>query len=201
MAVLVGVTGGMGSGKSTVSGMMSELGGHIIDADQICRRLVEPGKPAWKEIVECLGSEIVLPDETLDRKKIAQIIFNDAEKKKSLEEILHPKVFEEEQVEFEAISFKNPSSIVVLDAALLIESGNYRKVDKVVVVACSEEQAIKRIVARGRFTEDDARQRIRTQMPLDAKKAVADYILENNSSLESLNRSVEELYENLKALT
>lgn len=201
MAVLVGVTGGMGAGKSTVSGMISDLGGQIIDADQICRSLVEPGKPAWKEIVECLGSEIVLTDETLDRKKIAQIIFNDAEKKKRLEEILHPKVFEEEQVEFAAISVKTPSSIVVLDAALLIESGNYRKVDKVVVVASSQEQAIKRIVARGRFAEDDARQRISTQMPLEEKKAVADYILENNSSLECLKLKVEELYEKLKALT
>ncbi|QPJ63342.1 MAG: dephospho-CoA kinase [Candidatus Nitronauta litoralis] len=200
MALLVGVTGGMGAGKSTVSGMISRLGGHIIDADQICRRLVEPGKPAWKEIAEALGPEIVLPDQTLDRKRIAQIIFKDAEQKKKLETILHPKVFEQEQVEFREISIKTPSSVVILDAALLIESGNYRKVDKVVVVACPEEQAISRIVAQGRFAEDDARLRIRSQMPLNAKKAVADYILENDSSLEDLGQRVEKLFENLKAL-
>ncbi len=201
MAILVGVTGGMGSGKSTVSEIISRLGGHIIDADQICRRLVEPGKDAWKEVVEALGPEIVLPDQTLDRKRIAQIIFNDSGKKDLLEKILHPKVFEEEQEEFGSLSKKNPSSVVILDAALLIESGNYRKVDKVVVVACPEEQQIMRIVQQGRFTEEDARLRIRHQMSLEEKKVLADYILENDSSLESLERRVEELFENLKALT
>ncbi len=201
MAILVGITGGMGSGKSTVSEIISRLGGHIIDADQICRRLVEPGNQAWKEVVQALGSEIVLPDQTLDRKKIAQIIFSDSEKKDLLEKILHPKVFEEEQEEFESLSKENPSSIVILDAALLIESGNYRKVDKVVVVACPEDLQIRRIVAKGRFTEKDARLRIRHQMPLEEKRVLADYVLENDSSLESLERRVEELFDNLKALT
>ncbi len=201
MALLVGVTGGMGSGKSTVSGMMSRLGGHIIDADKICRRLVEPGQPAWQEVVEAFGPDIILPDQTLDRKKIARIIFEDSVKKSVLEGILHPKVFAEEQRNFESFQQKKPESIVILDAALLIESENYRKVNKVVVVACPEDQQITRIVAQGRFTREDALRRIQHQMPLEKKRKLADFVLENDSSLERLEQDVATLYENLKALT
>ncbi len=201
MALLVGVTGGMGSGKSTVSGIMSREGGHVIDADQICRDLVEPGQPAWKEVLELFGPDIIYPDQSLDRSKIAGIIFKDSLKKAQLEEILHPRVFEEEQREFEALSRKNPESVVILDAALLIESENYRKVNKVVVVSCAEELQIERIVAQGRFQKDDAIRRIRLQMPLEEKKSKADYIVENNSTKENLDRQVVALFNKLKALT
>ena len=200
MALLVGLTGGMGSGKSTVAGMLKVLGAHIIDADAICRDLVEPEQPAWQEIVKTFGKDILLKDGTLDRAKLADIVFNDASQKKILEEILHPKVFEEELSLFKKITEKEPSALVIIDAALLIESGNYRKVNKVAVVASDEETQIQRILDKSQFSREDIQRRIRNQMDLREKVKIADYVLENNAGLTDLKSQVEALFKDLKSL-
>ena len=124
MSLLVGLTGGIGSGKSLAASFFKELGAHIIDADQLSRDLVHPGQTALKEIVNYFGKNILDPTGNLDRRKLAKIVFQDPGKKSILEGILHPKIFKKEQEVFIEICTKDPFAIVIIDAALLIESGN-----------------------------------------------------------------------------
>jgi len=200
VALLAGLTGGMGSGKTTVGKLFKASGAHVLDADGICRSLVEPGKPAWQEIIDLLGNGILRDDQTLDRKKIADIVFNDPQKKKALEAILHPRVMEEEQAIYKDILKDDPGALVIIDAALLIESGNYRKVNKVIVIACDEETQIHRIMAQNTFSREDAQRRLQQQMPLEEKIKIADYVLHNDSGLSELKEKVEVLFHQLKLL-
>ena len=200
MALLAGLTGSMGSGKTTVAKFFKTLGAYVLDADEICRSLVEPGKPAWREMVDLLGKGIMSDDQTLDRQKIADIVFRDSKKKKALESILHPRVMEEEQVIYKDILKKDPGALVIIDAALLIESENYRKVDKVIVVACDEETQLSRIMEKNMFSREDAQRRLQQQMPLEEKIKFADYVIYNDSELSELKKKVEELFRELKHL-
>ena len=200
MALLAGLTGGMGSGKSTVGKLFQSRGAYVLDADEICRSLVEPGKPAWQETVDLLGNEVLRDDQTLDRRKVADIVFNDPEKKKALESILHPRVMEEEQAIYKDIMKDDPGALVIIDAALLIESENYRQVDKVIVIACDIEIQIRRIMAKNTFSREDAQRRLQQQMPLEEKVKFADYVLHNDSGLSELEEKVEALFHQLKQL-
>ncbi len=200
MALLVGLTGGMGSGKTTVGKLFQSLGAYVLDADEVCRSLVEPGKPAWQEIVDLLGNGIVKADQILDRRKIADIVFNDLDKKKALEAILHPRVMDEEQAIYKDILKDDPGALVIIDAALLIESENYRKVDKVIVIACDEQSQLQRIMAKKSFSREDAQRRLQQQMPLEEKIKFADYVLHNDSGLSELEKKVEALFHQLKQL-
>ncbi|MEE8259840.1 MAG: dephospho-CoA kinase [Nitrospinaceae bacterium] len=200
MALLAGLTGGMGSGKTTVGKLFKALGAYILDADEICRSLLEPGKPAWNETVDLLGNGILRDDQTLDRRKIADVVFSDLEKKKALEAILHPRVMEEEQAVYKDILKDDPGALVIIDAALLIESGNYRKVDKVIVIACDEETQLHRIMDKNTFSREDAHRRLQQQMPLEEKSKFADYVLHNESGLSELEEKVEALFHQLKQL-
>jgi len=200
VALLVGLTGGMGSGKTTVAKYFKALGAYVLDADEICRSLVEPEKPAWREIIDLLGNGILRDDQTLDRRKIADIVFNDPEKKKALETILHPRVMAEEQAVYKDILQDDPGALVIIDAALLIESENYRKVDKVIVIACDEETQLHRIMAKNMFSRKDAQNRLRLQMPLEEKIKFADYVLHNDSGLSELKKKAESLFHQLKQL-
>jgi dephospho-CoA kinase len=200
VALLAGLTGGMGSGKTTVGKLFKALGAHVLDADEICRSLVEPGKPAWQETVDLLGNGILKDDQTLDRRKIADIVFNDPEKKKALEAILHPRVMEEEHAIYKDIQKSDPGALIIIDAALLIESENYRKVDKVIVIACDEKIQLHRIMAKNTFSREDAERRLQQQMPLEEKIKFADYVLRNDSGLSELEEKVEILFHQLKQL-
>jgi dephospho-CoA kinase len=200
VALLAGLTGGMGSGKTTVGKLFQSLGAYVLDADEICRSLVEFGKPAWQEIVDLLGNEVIRDDQTLDRRKIADIVFDDPEKKKALETILHPRVMEEEQAIYKDILKDDPCALVIIEAALLIESENYRKVDKVIVIACDEESQLHRITAKSTFSREDAERRLKQQMPLKEKIKFADYVLHNDSGLSELEEKVEVLFHQLKQL-
>ena len=197
MSILVGLTGGMGSGKSLAAKFFAEQGAHIIDADQLSRELVRPGHPALKEIVDVFGEDILEPSGNLDREALAKIIFDDTKNKSALEAILHPKVIVREQEIYLSISASNPSAIVIVDAALLIESGNYKNVDKVIVVQSREEQQIQRILSRGFQNYDQAIARIKTQMSFEEKSKYADYILDNQSQVEDLRQKVQEIYAKL----
>ena len=197
MSLLVGLTGGIGSGKSLAAKFFAEKGAHIIDADQLSRELVCPGQPALKEIVDVFGEFILDASGNLDREALAKIIFEDTEKKSALEAILHPKVIVREQEIYLNISASNPSAIVIVDAALLIESGNYKNVDKVIVVQSQEEQQIQRILSRGFQNYDQAISRIKNQMSFEEKSKYADYILDNQSQPEGLRINVQEIYAKL----
>ena len=197
MSLLVGLTGGIGSGKSLAARFFKEEGAYIIDADELSRDLVQPGKPALKEIVDFFGDFILELDGTLNREKLAEIIFQDVNKKKALEVILHPKIIEKEQEEYSIIRANDPSAIVIIDAALLIESGNFECVDKVIVVQSSEEQQVKRILSRSFLTYNQVLARIKNQMSLADKNKHADFILDNRLQPEDLMKNVVEVYKKL----
>ncbi len=198
MSLLVGLTGGMGSGKSLAASYFKALGAQMIDADRISRELVAPGKPAWKEIIEEFGSNVLNPDQTLNRKQIAAIVFNDESKRKKLEDIIHPRVIVEERRLYEKYRQKNSRVLAVIDAALLIESGNYKNVDKVVVVQCGKEEQIRRVMERDGTARSEVENRLNSQMPLEEKVVFGDYILRNDDTRESLKSQVGELYRNLR---
>ena len=197
MSLLVGLTGGIGSGKSLAARFFKEEGAYIIDADELSRDLVQPGKPALKEIVDFFGDFILELDGTLNREKLAEIVFQDINKKKALEVILHPKIIEKEQEEYSIIRANDPSAIVIIDAALLIESGHYKSVDKVIVVQSSEEQQVKRILSRSFLTYNQVVARIKNQMSLVDKNKYADFILDNRLQPEDLMKNVVEVYKKL----
>ncbi|MDC1122479.1 dephospho-CoA kinase [Nitrospinaceae bacterium] len=200
MSLLVGLTGGMGSGKTLSASFFKDLGAFILDADLICRKLVEPGQAAWKEIEAVFGKEIFTESGNLDRKKLADIIFGDPEKKQTLEDILHPKVFEFERLEYDAIRKEHPNALVIVDAALLIESGNYKKMDKVIVVNSDEKNRINRILARSELSRDEIADRIKNQMPSDEKVRYADFVLENSLDKGNLLSKVIDIHTKLTLL-
>jgi dephospho-CoA kinase len=202
MGLLVGLTGTIGSGKSTTASILKSLGAFIIDADAICRELVLPNRPAWKEIVQAFGKEILQIDsQELDRAKLAQIIFNDKEKKEQLENILHPKVIEEEKKLAEQTFRDHSEAIVVVEAALLFESGNDKNMNKVIVVICDEKHSIQRAMKRSSLSRGEAISRIQNQMPQAEKIKKSDYVLHNNTTVEDLTEKVQTLFSELKALT
>ncbi|MBN4079714.1 dephospho-CoA kinase [bacterium AH-315-C08] len=198
--MLVGLTGGMGSGKTLAASFFKDLGAFILDADLICRKLVEPGQPAWKEIEDIFGKEIFTASGNLDRRRLADIVFDDPEKKQTLENILHPRVFEFERLEYEAIHKEHSNAVVIVDAALLIESENYKKMDKVIVVNSDEKNRINRILARSELSQDEITARIKNQMPSDEKVRYADFVLENSLDKDSLRSKVKDMHAKLALL-
>ena len=201
MSLLVGLTGGMGSGKTLAASFFKELGAHIIDADQLSRDLVHPGQIALNEIVSYFGGNILDANGNLDRKKLGKIVFQNAEKKSVLEGILHPKIIAKEQEEFLRICAKDPLAIVIIDSALLIESQNYKHVDKVIVVRSSKETQIQRVLSRNGFSYDEIEDRINNQMSLEDKIKYADFILDNDLEPDKLRRKVQEIYPKLLSIS
>jgi dephospho-CoA kinase len=201
LSLLVGLTGGIGTGKTLAASIFKDLGAFVLDADLICRKLVEPEQPAWREISNIFGKEVLTSSGDLDRKKIANIIFKNPQKKGILEGILHPKVFEIEELNYVAIRKEHPNAVVILDAALLIESGNYKKMDKVIVVNSDKKNRIDRIIARNQMSKDEVITRINNQMPSEEKVRYADFILENSLDKDSLRSKVINIYEKLTLLS
>jgi dephospho-CoA kinase len=200
LSLLVGLTGGMGSGKTLAASFFKDFGAFVLDADLICRKLVEPGQPAWKEVSDAFGKEIFTASEKLDRKRLADIIFSDPEKKRILEGILHPKVFEFEGLKYAAICKEHPNALVIVDAALLIESGNYKKMDKVIIVNSDKKNRIKRVLARSDMSQDEVTARIKNQMPGEEKVGYADYVLENSLDKDNLRSQIKDIYAQLALL-
>jgi dephospho-CoA kinase len=194
--LLVGLTGGIGSGKSTVSEMLAEHGAVVLDADAFARDAVRMGTPGYERVVERFGPEIVLPGGELDRPKLAEIVFADEASRRDLEAIVHPEV--RRMIAEEMRAYADTSHVVVLESPLLIEMGQHGLCDVVVVVAASPEDAVARLVARG-MREADVRARQAAQLPLQEKAKVADVILDNGGDLEELRPQVDRLWEDLTA--
>ena len=194
--LLVGLTGGIAAGKSTVSATLAELGAEIVDADLIARQVVMPGERAWHKIREHFGPGVFRPDGQVDREKLAEIVFADKAKLTVLNEITHPDIFARVAERLERCSGREV--VVVLDAALLIETGLADRVDVVVVVdAGDEEEQVRRLVASG-MGERDARARIAAQMPAEQRLARADLVVHNTGTLEELTAQVEEVWDELQ---
>ena len=195
--LLVGLTGGIAAGKSLVSEILRGLGAYIIDADKIARQVVEPEKPAWFEIVKFFGRDIINKDKTINRKRLGEIIFNDPVKKRKLEEIVHPKVIEEENRLVKEYGRKNPNGIVIIDAALLIEAGSHKMVDKLIVVYADKETQFKRLSERDGLSRADAEKRTASQLPLDKKVKMADFVIDNSKGIEETRRQTIDIFNKL----
>ena len=196
--LIVGLTGGIASGKSLVTRVLRELGAHVIDADKIVHDLLAPGEDANREVIEYFGTDIRLPDGSIDRRKLGDIVFGDPDKRAWLNHCIHPKVFDVYHAQAKHIADRDPGAIVVLDAALLIETGYHRNVDKVIVVYADRADQIKRLHERDRFTEDQALARINSQLPLEEKKHYADHVIDNRGTREETEKQVREIFEKLR---
>jgi dephospho-CoA kinase len=188
----IGLTGGIASGKSTVAAMLRELGFDVIFADEISRRLLDPGQSAYEETVREFGREIVRPDGTLDRKKIAAIVFADRAQLARLNAIIHPRVEAQILKQFADWEREENRPVAFVEAALLVEAGYMKNLDGLVVTWCRPEQQVERLVARG-MTDEEARTRIGAQMPVEEKLKLADHKIDCSGTIEETRRQVGEL--------
>ncbi len=193
----VGLTGGIASGKSTVSGMFRDFGVPVIDADLIAREVVAPGTPALKAIIDAFGEGVLTEDKSLNRARLGEIVFSDPAKKKILEGILHPEIIAEQDRQLRDIELTGNVPVAVVDAAVMIESGSWKRFDKIVVVDCDESQQIGRLCQRNAMNEEEAKRRVDAQMPLSEKVGYADYVIDNRGSIDDTRKQVEELIDML----
>ncbi|NPA54379.1 MAG: dephospho-CoA kinase [Aquificae bacterium] len=191
----VGLTGSIGTGKSTVAKIFQELGAYVIDADKIVHQLLKK-EDVKQKIKEAFGN-VFDENGEIDKKKLAGIVFNNLEKKKQLEGILHPLVFQEIQKWLKEIEKKDPEAVAIAEVPLMIETGSYKNYDKIIVVYAPEELQMERLVKKG-MTKEEALRRIKSQMPIEEKIKYADIVIENTESIQKLSKKVEKVYELLK---
>ena len=199
----VGLTGGIGCGKSTVAAMMRKLGCHVLDADELAHRLIEPGQPAYEDIVSEFGHDILDADARIDRSKLGAIVFADSGRRAKLESFIHPRIFEARAKELQALEEADPRGVAVIEAALLVEAGYYKQLDRLIVVWCRSEQQLARLTdpAFGRnMTPDQARRRMTAQLDLSEKRKLADDEIDASVTVEETERQVVGLVEKLKRL-
>ena len=200
----VGLTGGIGCGKSTVAVMMSELGCHIINADKMAHALIAPGEPAYDEVVRQFGTHVLAPDGSIDRARLASIVFGDGNKLASLNAIVHPRVLRDIDREFDRLAAKDPHGVAVVEAALLIEAGYHEKLDRLILVTCAPEQQLDRLTntAFGRaMSREQAEKRIAAQMPVGEKRRMAAgkiVEIDCSGSLDDTKKQVRELVDRLR---
>lgn len=195
---IVGLTGGVASGKSVVSRVWKEEGATLVDADQIARELVQPRTSAWKAVVKAFGKEILQEDGSIHRKKLAARVFSDPVERELLNRILHPRIKREIDRRIKEIGRRNPKAIVVIDAALLVETGYYRNVDQVVVVTSTQEQQVERLRRRDVMDQEMARGIIDSQIRGEERIKVADLIIRNEGSLKETERRAREVFGEMK---
>ena len=196
--LIVGLTGGVASGKSVVSQVWKEEGAYLIDADRIAREVVKPRTPAWKALVKAFGKEILQEDGSIHRKKLATRVFSNPVERELLNRILHPRIKKEIDRRIKGIGQKGPKAIVVIDAALLVETGYYRDVDKVVVVTSTKKQQIERLRRREQMAQEMARGIVDSQISGEERIKVADIIIRNEGSRKKTERKAKEVLEGLK---
>ena len=194
----VGLTGSIAVGKSFVCEVFRELGCHVIDADQTARSVVKAGTPGIAIIAEEFGPEVIAPDGELDRAKMAGIVFADEKKRLLLNAIIHPLVFEAQNKWLEERAAEDSDGIAIVDAALMIESGGYKRFDKLIVVWCEPVIQLQRLRLRDDLPETDAKKRIAAQMPQEEKKQYADFLIDTSNGFEDTRRQIVEVYKKLK---
>lgn len=196
--VRVGLTGGIGSGKSTVSALLGELGAVVIDADLVAREVVEPGTPGLAAVVEEFGAEVLREDGRLDRERLGSVVFNDPGRLRALNAIVHPLVAAR-SAELEAAAGGDPDAVVVHDVPLLAENQLAERYDLVLVVDATRETQVERLVGQRGMTEAEATSRMAAQATREQRLAVADLVIDNNGPREALERRVHEVWETLRA--
>ena len=198
--ILVGLTGGLATGKSSVARLFQDNGAYVIDADELARQVVQPGKPAWRDIAQTFGAKVLNPDRTLNRAALAAVIFRNEAKRRRLNAIVHPRVAREQAKLTRAIVQKDPEAIIVYDVPLLFEAGVDKRVDKIIVVTADRATQIRRLMTRNGLTRAEAVRRLRAQMPLRAKIARADEVIDGTLSFAQTKSEVERIVSQLKSL-
>jgi dephospho-CoA kinase len=196
--IIAGLTGGIASGKSTVSGFFADAGAHIIDADEIARTVVRPGSSAYHEIIDFFGDSILLPDGAIDRKRLGDIIFNDPEKKARLDAIVHPPVHKRTLTLIAEVGAATPEAVVILDIPLLLEARMETGLHEVIVVYVPESLQLKRLMNRDGLDRQAAMARIHSQMPIEEKRSRASIVIDNSGSLAASRRQALAVFNRLK---
>ena len=193
---VIGLTGGIGSGKSTVSEILSEFGAKVLDADTVGHQCYQPDTPAWQDVVAAFGEEVVAEDRSIDRTKLGPIVFGDPEALKRLNRIMHPRMYDMMEEQIEAYR-EAGEDVIVVDAAILLEAGWDPLVDEIWVTAASEQTVVPRVKERTGLPEEQILSRIRSQMSIEERTAKANLVIHNDGSLEDLRGKVEKLWEEL----
>jgi dephospho-CoA kinase len=193
----VGLTGSIAVGKSFVSSVFAELGCHVLDADQTAREVVAPGAAGLQAVVQFFGEEVLASDGRLDRARMASIVFADEEKRLRLNYILHPFIIARQDEILREWEREDPNGIAIVDAALMIESGGYKRFDKLIVVHCRPEVQLERLMLRDQLTLAEAQQRIASQMPQEEKQRYADYLIDTSDGFEPTRERTAEVYKEL----
>ncbi|HKX83461.1 MAG TPA: dephospho-CoA kinase, partial [Pyrinomonadaceae bacterium] len=194
----VGLTGSIAVGKTFVIGVFKELGAHVLDADQTARDVVKPGTKGLRQIVDQFGENVLTDSGELDRPKMASIVFADEKKRKLLNSIIHPLVFEEQDKWLKEQERNDPNGVGIVDAALMIESGGYKRFDRIIVVWCEPEIQLKRLMLRDDLAVADAEKRIASQMRQEEKKRYADHLIDTSKGFEDTRSQVVTLFARLK---
>jgi dephospho-CoA kinase len=195
--ILVGLTGGVATGKSTVAKMFKQCGAAVINADLLARQVVEPGKPAWRAIVKLFGRTVLNQDRSLDRQTLGSIVFHNPKKRRQLERIIHPRVAREHLRFVHRIAKRKPHAVVIYEVPLLFEAGVHKRVDKIIVVTANRNTQIARLKKRNGLSRAEALRRIRSQMPLTKKIQQADHVLNGTLPRPSLRKQVGQLFKSL----
>ncbi|MCP1145543.1 dephospho-CoA kinase [Lysinibacillus endophyticus] len=192
MGMIIGLTGSIASGKSTVANMLKEYGFPIVDADLVARQVVERGSETLQKIADVFGPEVITPEGAMDRAKVGSIIFHDESKRKVLNDIIHPAI-RAEMLRQRDEHVANGAKTVIMDIPLLFESKLQHYVEKILVVSVNEETQLKRLIERNRLNEEDAKARISSQLPLSIKEQGADAVINNNGSIEETRQQLEDI--------
>jgi len=196
----VGLTGGIASGKSTVSKIFTSFGAKFLDADEVAREVLLPGQPAWTRLRQAFGQEFFRPDGTVKRKQLRKLVFADPEKRSQLNAIVHPEVMKEINRRSEILSSSVQNGVLLVDVPLLLEVGLANRFDKVVVVYVSESVQISRLQQRDGISEEEAKQALKAQMALSKKVEQADYLIDNSGTLEETQAQVQRVWQELLVL-
>ena len=196
--VRVGLTGGIASGKSTVAGWFRELGAYVQDGDALAHNVMEPGGTAYADVVDRFGDGILDRDGAISRPLLGELVFQDPAAREELNRLVHPKVREASARRLDRyLDGGGTAPLMIFEAALLVETGIYREYDKLVVVSCSREEQLKRLLSRGTLTVDGAMARIEAQFPLEQKLAVADYVIDTSTTPEKSRKQTEKVFRKL----
>jgi len=198
--MIAGLTGGIATGKSTVSSLFKKLGARIIDFDELAHSAIEPDRPAWREIVQHFGTDVLNPDRTINRQKLGRIVFDDPGQLARLNRIVHPRVFEADREITRRILENDPRAVIIKDVPLLTETAARELVEKIIVVYAGPETQMQRLRGRG-FSREEAQKRIAAQAPLEEKLQFADYVIYNDGPLAETERQVKEIYTRLRQTT
>lgn len=195
---ILAVTGGFGTGKTTVAQMFAELGAAVLDVDALVRELEQPKKEAWKKIVESFGEKILLPDQSLNRRELARIVFSNPEQLQRLNSLVHPLVLKETKKRVIQLKKKGKNRLVVVDIPLLFEVGEEGYFDFVAVVTATDEQVIERLIHSRPLSAEEIRLRMKAQIPLEKKASRAHFVVDNNNGLAKTRQQVRHVFDSLK---